>query len=140
LKLDFFLFADGASAADGKVYIHGGAITKVNPPAYPSPPMMLSAVARMLVSRDDIGMHTVALEVKKPGSSAWTRLLGTEAEVPEDVRTASDDAGLLLIANLVLSFQVPGSHEFRLVVDDDELAARRLLLTPLDDPSRQKPE
>ena len=139
MRLDFFMFADGASAADGKVYIHGGAITKVHPPTYPSPPFMLTAVVRLLVDPDETGPGTVTLEWRKASEQAWSRLIGGDVSVPEpspEERKGEEDQGVLIVANMLLSFETAGSHEFRLRMDDDELAVRRLFLTPLDDPSR----
>jgi hypothetical protein len=141
MRLDFFMFADGANAADGQVYIHGGAITKVHPPTYPSPPIMLSAVVRLFVDPGETGTHTVTLEAQRPSEPAWVALIGGDVRVPPaspEERKAEEDRGVLIVANLLIAFVRPGSHQFRVKVDGRELATRRLFVTPLDDPSRSE--
>jgi hypothetical protein len=138
MRVDFFMLADGASVAEGKVYIHGGAITRVHAASYPSPPIAITAVARFLVDPADAeSSHRVSIEWLQPNGVAWPPI-STEIPIDQVMERfrEGEEQGVLIVANSLISFEMPGSHEVRLRLDDQIVRERRLFATPLDDPSR----
>jgi hypothetical protein len=54
MRLDTFLLADAASAPpDGKIYVHGGGITRIDAPMLPFT-LQLGIVIRLVVSEDEL--------------------------------------------------------------------------------------
>jgi hypothetical protein len=52
MRLDTFLLADAVASADGKVYIHGGSVTRLRVPVLPFPLGQLGVYARLLPEDD----------------------------------------------------------------------------------------
>ncbi len=132
MRLDLFMLADGASAADGKLYIHGGAITRVSPPTLPSPPIILTVVARFLVDVEELGEAAVPLTVTWTRPDGSVRLVGS-AEASRDRPEAvpqDEDLGAVMLMNTLITFDVAGRHEvsLRLGDDPDPIAVRGLLV------------
>lgn len=132
MTLDFFMLADGASVAEGKLYIHGGAITRVNPPALPSPPAFITVVARFLIDEDDLGKPPVevAIEWKKPdGTDLFPPLRAQVAvELPPEGMREEEDQGTIIIANALVGFETAGAHSVLLRLNGDVVASRRLFV------------
>ena len=64
MKLDFFILADAAAAADGKLYVHGGGVRDFTVPVIPWTQPSLAFVFRMTFDPDDLlGSHDVAVQV-----------------------------------------------------------------------------
>lgn len=142
MRLDFFILADNASAPDGKVYIHGGAITRVFPGAFPAA-TPLTAVTRLLVDSDELGgqPRTFALEWAAPDELSWHALGDVELvpqEPPWGVREG-EDLAMVIVAGFGIAFPGPGSYRFRVTLEGQELAVRRVYVTTLDDPAHPSP-
>jgi hypothetical protein len=76
LRLETFLLADHAVAtSDGKLYIHGGGITRINAPIIPVALPFLSIVLRFRVMLADVGEHTLLIGFQNPQKA---QLLPTE--------------------------------------------------------------
>jgi hypothetical protein len=68
LRLDAIILADHAAAAEGKLYIHGGGITRINVPFVPFAVPMLAIVLRyMIETPEDRAPHTVEMQFQTPG-------------------------------------------------------------------------
>jgi|SRR5579884_1087658 len=141
MKLDFFILADGVNVAEGKVYIHGGAITRIHPPSFPSPPLGVTAAIRLLVEPEefDASSHSIVLDFRRrDGSDSWSTILDGEMHFdprPSDTHEG-EDQGFLVVAQMGLAFPDPGAREIRLRIDGQELATRGLFVTALDDQER----
>jgi hypothetical protein len=68
MQLDTFMLADAATGTpDGKLFIHGGGITRINPPVLPWTQPQLAIVARLLMDPDDWdATHELQLLVLDP--------------------------------------------------------------------------
>lgn len=53
MRLDTFLLAEAAAAFQGQLYIHGGAITRINAPVLPWNHPQLAIVARLQIEPED---------------------------------------------------------------------------------------
>jgi hypothetical protein len=84
MRLDTCLLADAATTTpDGKVFIHGGGITRLTPPALPWTHPMLALVLRFQLDDGDPGTsHKITLGLTSPAGEEMLR------PAPElDVRT-----------------------------------------------------
>jgi hypothetical protein len=131
MTLDFFMLADGANVAEGKIYIHGGGITRFHVPAFPSPMPQVAAVARFIIARDDIGRsQPITIGWRGPGD------LGLLHEIRGDI-TAQDlgslpneEHGVVIVATFSgIPLERPGSYEARLTIigDEDNYVARQVI-------------
>jgi hypothetical protein len=67
MQLDSFLLADAATPAGGKLYIHGGGITRINVPEVPFMLPTLAVVVRLLVGPDEAAIeHVLQLGLSDP--------------------------------------------------------------------------
>jgi hypothetical protein len=133
VKVDFFILADAASAAEGKLYLHGGAITRLNLASLPAAVTLAGAV-RLLVDESDPTKPPQRFGVE------WHRPDGTllgpalEAETPPEPQQEGlregEERGLLVILTFALVIDAYGPHEVRVTLDGEHAAERRLLVTP----------
>jgi hypothetical protein len=67
IRLDLVLLADAASAHAGKLFIHGGGVTRITPPHVPWIHPQLAVVIRLAAEREDfLEPHEVALSLQNP--------------------------------------------------------------------------
>lgn len=82
MRLDTILIADhAASTPDGKMYINGAGITRLNVPMLPFALPLFAVVARWKVEPEDVGSHSLLVRVVSPSG---IDLLPSES-VPVDV-------------------------------------------------------
>lgn len=69
--LESLLLADNAAAAGGKLYVHGGGITRITPPTLPWVQPLLTVVLRLLADdvADLMAEHSVAMRWWTPPAS-----------------------------------------------------------------------
>lgn len=136
MKLDFLMLADGANVADGKVYIHGGAVTRATFAEFPSNPMFLTAVARFLLEPDEINsaqVRHVAFEVsRKDGTTIEVGAGELRWEPGQEIREGEDQA-TVLVAPMMVIFESPGRYELSLRLDGQEVGTRGLLAVRRED-------
>ncbi len=66
VELDFLMLAEGATAINGKLYVHGGALSQVNVPQLPFP-AQLAVAGRLTGGVDELGAeHTFSVYVVQP--------------------------------------------------------------------------
>lgn len=139
MTLDFFMLADGASVAEGKLYIHGGAITRVNPASLPSGPTLIAVVARLLIDEEDRGNPPVdvAIEWEKPDGTQLMPPLRAHvsADVPPDGIREGEDQGTIIVANALVVFDTAGPHSVLLRLNADVAVARRFFVAPAEEAS-----
>jgi hypothetical protein len=131
VKLDFFLLADAADASpDGKLYVHGGAITRLDAPGLPAA-VRVTVVARLLIEDDDEpeSTHTGSIEWIQPDG---TRLGKADAKIVVAATHAAglrrgEEQGILIVAPVAFVVEAFGPYEVRLALDGERLATRRLL-------------
>jgi hypothetical protein len=138
MKLDFLMLADGASSADAKVYIHGGAITRVYGPALPFGPIPIAIIARLLVEEADRNTSPeFTVEVLRPDGSAL--LPPVTGQIPGapflDVSQTGEERGVVIVLNAFSMFDVSGVHRVVFRLDGEVLAERPLLAVVAADES-----
>lgn len=123
MRLDAVMLADHASVAEGKLYIHGGGITRFQVPSLPFAIPTLSVILRFKPQPGDIGNHRIRLAFINPDG------LQTLPPDPLDVAIGRGD-GLLEgeeeFTQFVMSFAglpllAAGLHTLRISWDDDVL-------------------
>ena len=131
MRLDFFMLADGASSPDGKVYVHGGAVTRASSPTLPTQ-VFVAGVLRLLVDPSDIGgpPHEVAFQWSRPDRAEWKTLLEAPVapSVPKGGIREGEDVGFVIVAQMLIEFSVAGSHAIRVLLDGHEVCERRLYI------------
>jgi len=129
MKLDTFMVAEAASAADGKLFIHGGGLTQVTPPVLPWVHPQLALVARVEVSEGEEAIdHTLTMHFTGPD--------GEEALPPAEVLLPASDMperreGRAIYALAVLTLAgVPldqvGTYRFSIDIDGTEAGWERI--------------
>jgi hypothetical protein len=135
MRLDFFMLADDASSPDGKVYIHGGAITRAHVPSFPAQ-VLVAAIARLLVDPEEIGgpSHPVSFEWVGPGQADPSQVASTDVAPidPPGGFGGGEDVGLVVVAKMLVPCQGPGPHEVRFRMDGEVICSRRLYVGPLE--------
>ena len=53
MKLDVFLIADAASGVEGKLFVHGGGVGRIDAPIWPWSHPMMSVVIRFVIDEDE---------------------------------------------------------------------------------------
>ncbi len=140
MRVDHLLLADAATGADGKIYIHGGGITRISPPGVPFILPQLAVVIRLLVDEDepdrpqqlvvrltdpagDLVLPPAMVEVNAAeveGLKSWTPETASGWAVDEE-RALNV---MLTIAGIPLTRE--GTHRLSLSIDDDEVRTMSL--------------
>lgn len=121
--LDTLLLADAATATpDGKLFIHGGGITQLNPPALPWVQPLITVVVRLRMEEDDWDQpHQMQLEVSNPSGTPIMPPSPINVEAtPQPEATEGEDQFLqmaLAIANPI--FTEEGLYRFDLTIDGE---------------------
>jgi hypothetical protein len=120
MRLDCLLVADAAAALEGKLYIHGGGITRVTPPMFPWAQPMAFCIRLLPDEDDDLGVaRKLALRMTDPGGNSM--LAGGEFTMPpidETVWLAGEERSVeisVTVSNVV--FPEPGLFELELLID-----------------------
>jgi Family of unknown function (DUF6941) len=131
MRLDAFLLADAARVADdGKLYIHGGGVTKIEAPSLPWLVPRLSVALRFQVEDEDFdgwppGMVRLVFQAPDRGE-----ILHAVLPFPDEPPTGGvegEEVFLQLVLNLEpLPVAITGAHRFELSLDE-----RMLRVLPL---------
>ena len=129
------MLADAASVAQGKLYIHGGAITRVNV-VVPTGVVNLAAAVRLIIEDNDqraAGRPVAIVWLKPDGENLLPPLEGELApEVPADVVVReAEEQGIIIVANFTLGFETYGTYRVVFHLDDEPVAERPLAVVPL---------
>jgi hypothetical protein len=124
MKLDYAYFAIGAEvSAEGKLHVFGGEIGGVTFPSFPSSPMNLHFVIKLLAPPSDVGRKRVlSLTYRRRGGDQSVRhRQDISIEPIANPLDPTADAGLFVIAIMALGFESPGIHDFSVAVDGELL-------------------
>ena len=133
MKLDMLLLADAATVTpDGKLFIHGGGITRIDATALPWTQPQLFIAARLLVEDDDYQRsHRLELAVTSPSGA---RLVPpAPLEVPRPPMPPEDSMGeerfmQMALGLASLTFSERGPYRFELWVNGELLRSLPLMV------------
>lgn len=124
MRLDALLIADAATAADGKLFIHGGGITRINPSRFPWGQSLAFVIHLVLDADDDPGAtHTLAIELRDP---AGNHVIPAGAHTLPPVEVYKAVPGEVLSYAIAATytnvvFPQEGLYEVRVLVDGVQL-------------------
>jgi hypothetical protein len=126
LELDSFLIADGAyGSPEGKIYIHGGGITRLNPLWVPWLQPQLAFMIRLKAEPEDFGEHhVVTIAFIDPAGEEGERSTIAHEFGPIGPPEAIEGEDLFLQLFLTISpipFNRAGLYHVAVRVDGDEL-------------------
>lgn len=131
MKLDFALLADSAAGppGDGKLYIHGGGVTRITALIQPWHQPSLAIVLRFLTSRDEWGESvTIGLELADPDGAPIMPPTGLPVVVPglatpdvEPIDGEQTSLQMVLNLNNVL-FSRLGLFTFSVLLNEETVA------------------
>ena len=122
MELETFMVADAASAAEaGKLYIHGGGVSRLNPPRLPWLQPQLAIVTVFRVEPDDLGqVRRIGITLNAPTGDivgpAFEHTIGP-IERPPTLLPGEDQRVQLVLTMSPVSFPRPGTYRLTLAVD-----------------------
>lgn len=128
MKLDMALLADAAAGPpDGKLYIHGGGITRITALIQPWPQPSLAIVLRFLTESQDWGKPaTISIELEDPAGDKATPPGDMPVEIPGnsyDDTIEGEQTALQIVLNLNnIVFRQLGLFTFTVLLDGDVVA------------------
>jgi len=130
MRLDAFILAEAATAApDGKLYVHGGGLTRVVCPVFPFVLPQLALVARLLVDESDLeARHVFETTLVDPEGAAVVPGAPLVAEQGDVLALPDGEERFMQFAITFggVLFARPGVHTLSFKVDEEEL--RRMTL------------
>jgi hypothetical protein len=142
MRLDSLLLADAATAVEGKLFMHGGGISRITPPSVPWLQPQLAFVLRLVADgRDDLNQeHSVSISMRGPDGEfvmppAGISIPGGQAPpaVPEEETSA-----LVALTAAPLVFGQEGTY--RIDIEIDNKPARTMSLPVVVTPPARQPE
>lgn len=123
MHLESFILADAATVAEGKLYVHGGGISRINAPSLPLA-MQLTAAIRLIIDREDLGRsHQVMLVVVDPDGSMLMPPISFEPvfEDRNPQMLPDEEQSLQVTLGMGLQFSRAGTYRIKLTVDEEVL-------------------
>jgi hypothetical protein len=125
--LDFVLLADAADVADGKLYVNGGAVTRLNIPEFPFVAPPLAVVIRFVLEPGDVDRERViGVRWEQEGRVAIAAHGPIRPKSPLPIVEGEEQAAIIVAGFNGLRFEAPGLYEI-VVTLDDEIVARKPL-------------
>ena len=139
MELSTFLLADHAEAANGKLYVVGGAWNRIAAATFPAAHNHLSVGAVIHVPWESTNEpHDMELRlVDADGAPIIPEPLhgSFEAGRPAGMRPGEEQLVVMVFNFNGLVFEKPGAYEFHLLVDDQEMGRLRFDVVKIDGPS-----
>ena len=134
MRLDFFLLADAVAISDGKLYVHGGGVTKLTPPFLPWVQPQLAVLVRFRIDgpEDMSGKHEFTLTLLGPGGEevvpALVSTLDFASKATEVTSAVEGEErfGLVSVNLLGVVFSEAGVYELGVRLDDEPVARMTL--------------
>jgi hypothetical protein len=123
VRHDFSLVADRATMRNGKLYIEGGAFTRIDFNSLPAQTPSIALVARFWVETgDDEIPHEVGVRLRDPSGA----IIGeSDAPMPPDALTVPEgeppgsEVAVVVVASLAIDFEHAGVHAVDLYLDGE---------------------
>jgi hypothetical protein len=134
VRLETCFLADAASGHEGKLYVHGGGITRLTPPVFPFMVPMLAVVVRLEAELSDYeGTHEIGLTLLDPtGESVLPPVAVTSHLGPTPEFVDGEEQYIQLTLSLGgIPIPQPGLYRLELAIDGEVL---RVLNLPVVEP------
>jgi len=129
MQLDSFLLADNVIAAEGKLYIHGGGITRINAPAVPIVVPQLMIIVRLLLDPEEVNQaHELQLELADPAGRPVILAPPSRIPAPGDAGAATGEEQFLQLILGLAGILLETVVIYRLTVSIDGEVLRALSL------------
>ena len=138
MRFDSLLLADAIDTSGGRLYIHGGGVTRIDAPILPWTHPQLAFLIRLLAqdTADLQAPHRLGIRVDGPDGEVVIPETVFEAGLPADAPLPVDGEepyrNLTLTAS-PLTFPRPGVYTIHLALDGQEVHTMRLLVSPVTD-------
>lgn len=119
--LDFLIVADAAIAEHGKLYIHGGGVTRIMPPVMPwHQPLAFCARFIMEDGDDPMDERHFSLITQDPAGTATEVVRNAPLpQLPASTWLEGEERGLAItVTTPSLVFRIGGTHRVELLLDD----------------------
>lgn len=133
MRVDVFLLSDAATVAEGKLYVHGGGISRINAISLPMP-VQLTLTVRVVLDAEEVPeVHRFSFSVTDPDGSHMLppAVLETSGDEPVEGRVEGEEIALQFTLGMGLSFPRAGIYRFGLTVDEEHLRETRVAVVPL---------
>jgi hypothetical protein len=124
VRLEAFMLADAADSYEGKLYIHGGGITRIQAPALPWLQPQLALVARFHTEPGEVPEgHTLEIRIIDPNGAvaAATGVLKMPAKSIEKISEDEETYVQVILTMGPLPFAREGTHYIEMLLDGDEI-------------------
>lgn len=129
MRLDAFLVADAATAIEGKLYVHGGGITRVTPPMLPWTHPQLALVLRFTIGSADVGSHKLTIRLVRPdGELVFDATSNMPVAEPDTIDQAEETYANVVLTVGLIQFEAEGVYRFELDLDGDQVGSLGLPL------------
>jgi hypothetical protein len=128
MRLDFAILAEDAAAAEGKLYIHGGGLGRIDAPQLPWV-SHLAVAMKFTASLDELGTHhELGLLFLAPDGTTAMDFPMISIDIPIDPpgEDAEELAVVAVIGIGVVAFAAAGWYEFEVRLDTDVIERLRL--------------
>ena len=130
MELDSFLLADAASVADGKLYVHGGGITRIAAPELPWVHPQLAIVIRLRLDPDDLQDKGATLQVRLFAPDGSFVVPNADVPLPAGQRTpkAEGEEGFAQVVLTVapVPFEREGTYLLEVALDGRPIREMRI--------------
>jgi hypothetical protein len=124
MELETFLLADAAAGADGKLYIHGGGLTRITPPMLPWLQPQLALVLIFRADPEELAQpHEFQLTLLDPDGAAAMPAVEDEIAPAEHLAAAvpGEESHLHIVLTLSpVRFTRVGAYRFNVAIDGRE--------------------
>ncbi|MFN8132801.1 MAG: hypothetical protein U0R70_14740 [Solirubrobacteraceae bacterium] len=145
MQLDSFLLADAAAALEGKLYVHGGGITRINSPRFPLVQQLAFVLRFLAVDQDDLtSAHTIGVSLTAPDHEFLVPEQGLRIQPPaEYLNVVEGETRAINVALTVngLVFPAAGMYSAQAYLDGEvvrDLPLPVVLIVP-PDPEEEPP-
>lgn len=127
MNLDYILLAEAAAAGEGKQFLHGAGLRRIDAPQIPF--VAQAAIAlRFTASLEEAGdRHVLQIRLVQPSGEQLFETPPLQIDVPSEVgQPDSDELGINMAVEGSFPFQQAGWHVFHVSLDEEPLAELRL--------------
>lgn len=134
--LDYILLAEAAASGEGKQFLHGAGLRRIDAPQIPFLAQVAIAM-RFTAGVEEAGdEHVVRFRVTRPSGDELLETPPLEIQVSGDVGADAEEIGVHLMVEGTFNFPEVGWYVFHVTLDDEPLGEPlRLRIVLIDRPS-----